>query len=149
MICSWGRTQIYCKCTSFYLNLLNWPSPSSIILRLRNIKCSPLATVCSVNPSIIIYIPTVKHVKNVSLIPPVSVYTIEHKSLFLLLSLYVTHQSSRLAKPARNTNRWLTDVESLGAIYKREFELLELTSSDSEILALLYLYRVFFRLSLK
>jgi hypothetical protein len=40
-----------------------------------------------------------------------------------------------LAKPARNSNRQLIDMESAGATQRRKFELIEFTRSDVDSLA--------------
>jgi hypothetical protein len=75
--------------------------------------------------------------EKLTLIPPVTVRTIERKSRFFC-HFTNSPQLSMLAKPIRNTNRRFTDVESKGAILQRKCEVFEFTSPDSDILAPVY-----------
>jgi hypothetical protein len=53
--------------------------------------------------------------------------------LYNLDLLYLTHQTSLLAKHVRNTNRQLTNVETTGTTQQRKFELLEFRFTNSAI----------------
>jgi hypothetical protein len=62
---------------------------------------------------IITCFPTILHLKNCH-VPPVTICTIKPwASFFCHFTQFIR---ALLAKPIRNTNSWLTDVESVGAI---------------------------------
>jgi hypothetical protein len=76
---------------------------------LKNKQIPSLTRICTDNPLIITYFSAVPHLESVP------VCKIQPKSRFLL-SLHQSYQSCLLAKHTRNTNRRLTNVETMGAI---------------------------------
>jgi hypothetical protein len=71
----WLSDTTWTYCTTCGLNLLQWPSSFSRILRLWNKQFSSVATVCNDNLSIITYTS-----EKLSLMPPIIVYIVKPKS---------------------------------------------------------------------